>query len=146
MKDTSGSEVILESLLDSIDLARDQGLGRVFLKARDLAEQFGWDETDSTPAICQILESQWFEEQARVTLVHRVGIRGRPETAYMFDVLGSCPKQGATGLWRRLRWWWQQLSLFECTALMLAGAAMLLALLALWWAGTMRAGTGWPVP
>ena len=91
MQDTSVSEVVLESLLNSMDLARDRGLGQVFLKARDLAEQFGWNEMDSTPTICRILESQWFEEQAGVTLVHRVGIRGRPETVYMFDVVGSCP-------------------------------------------------------
>ncbi|MDE2778941.1 MAG: hypothetical protein OXI91_04590 [Chloroflexota bacterium] len=94
MQDTSVSEVVLESLLNSMDLARDRGLGQVFLKARDLAEQFGWDEMDSTPTICRILESQWFEEEAGVTLVHRIGVRGKPETVYIFDVVGSRPDQG----------------------------------------------------
>ena len=143
MEDTGGSDVVLESLLHSVDLAREEGLERISLKAGEIAEQTSWDESVSVPTICRILESRWFEEQAGVTLVHRIGIRGGPETVYLFDVVGSRPNRGPMSRWRKLMWWWMQVSPLERAALVLAGSALILALLAVWQVSSTRSGIGW---
>ena len=143
MEDSGGSEVILESVLHSVDLAREQGLDYISVKPGEVAEQSGLDRSSSTPMICRILESQWFEERAGVTLVHRVGIRGTPETIYLFILEGLQPNRGSPGLWRRLCFWRMQISPLERSALLLAGVALLLALLALWWADKIGTEIGW---
>lgn len=145
MEDSGDSEIILESLLHSVDRAREDDSGLVSLKAGEIADEAGLSDPAVIPTICRILESRRFEEYAGARLVHRIGIRGRPETVYLFDVAGYSPNRGSVSYWMRLKWWWMQTSPLERAALVVASASLLLALLAVWLVNSMRTGTGWPI-
>ena len=145
VEDAGNSDAILESLLHMVDHAREEDAGLLSLKAGEIADEAGLSEPAVIPTICRILESRWFEEYAGAKLVHRIGVRGRPDTIYLFDVAGYLPNRASLAPWRRLNWWWMQTSSLERVVLLLASLAMLLALFSVWWVVGSRAETGWPL-
>ena len=93
-------------------------------------------------AICRIIESSWFQNQAGVRLRHRLTIPELPDTIYFFDFIEMGLAQTPRSLRHWHIWWLWLTGHFQHLLLSKAGVSVVVTLLLVRWVNSARRTQG----
>lgn len=156
MQPAQQTDPVLEFLQGYVDTARLYGAQRVTIVAGQVYDQAPWDDPrKNVHQICDLLESQVFQEWLGVVLVHRVGLRGTQDATFLYDLLGNpnpaaipsdwWTTRRARPNWRlRLSWAWGMLRPVEKAALIIGPVLVLAIIAAYLWARSQQIELPWP--